>query len=466
MRHFRTEMRDPRTLKPNAGNARSHPKKQVRQIANSILKFDFIGHAVIDGEGNILAGHARVEAAILAGLAFVPCLIVDHLTEAQKRAFVLADNKLTLNATWDEEKLSIALSEILEIDVNFDLSLTGFDAHEVDRLSVEFAPEDQTNSPKDDKLPEIEADEPAVTREGDIWLCRGHRLICGNALHREVYESLLGAEPAQMVITDPPFNVPIQGHAGGSGKIKQREFAMAAGEMSAVEFQAFLLAAFRLLVAFSMNGSIHFVFMDWRHLAEITAAGAQAYSELKNLIVWAKDNGGMGTFYRSRHELVFPFKNGTAPHINNFELGQHGRYRTNVWEYRGLNTGGKDRQEELKLHPTVKPVKMLADAMLDCSKKGGIVLDAFGGSGSTMIAAEKTGRCARLIELDPIYVDCSIRRWQAYTGEDAIHAETGETFNERTAAFERARLIASVVTIPYPDRPNIRRVNFGMGGQP
>ena len=241
-----------------------------------------------------------------------------------------------------------------------------------------------------------------------------------------------------MVFTDPPYNVPIDGHVCGSGSVKHREFAMAAGEMSEQEFTEFLQTVFGHLVRHSADGAIHFVCMDWRHMGEILAAGQATFTELKNLMVWVKDNGGMGSFYRSRHELVFAFKSGTAPHINSFELGQHGRYRTNVWEYRGVNTLKSGRMAELELHPTVKPVEMIADAIKDCSKRGGIILDPFGGSGSTLIAAAKTGRRARLAELDPVYVDRIIRRWQGWAKDDAVHADTGEAFE--AVAAERARL--------------------------
>jgi DNA modification methylase len=229
----------------------------------------------------------------------------------------------------------------------------------------------------------------------------------------------MNGERAQMVFTDPPYNVPIQGHVGGSGAIQHREFVMASGEMTSAEFTAFLRTAFERLVDASMNGSIHFICMDWRHMGEMLAAGKGLYTELKNLIVWVKDNGGMWTFYRSRHELVFAFKNGSAPHINSFELGQHGRYRTNVWSYRGVNTLRAGRMEELALHPTVKPVQMIADAIKDVSQRGGLVLDLFGGSGLTLIAAHKTGRRAYLCELDPLYCDRILRRWEAYANDEA-----------------------------------------------
>jgi hypothetical protein len=229
----------------------------------------------------------------------------------------------------------------------------------------------------------------------------------------------VNGERAQMVFTDPPYNVPIQGHVGGSGAVRHPEFAMASGEMTSPQFTAFLRSAFQNLVAHSVDGSIHFICMDWRHMGEILAAADGLYPELKNLIVWVKDNGGMGTFYRSRHELIFAFKNGTAPHINSFELGQHGRYRTNVWQYRGVNTLKAGRIDELALHPTVKPVQLVADAIKDVSSRGAIVLDLFGGSGSTLIAAHKTGRRGYLCELDPVYCDRIIRRWEAYAKDDA-----------------------------------------------
>ena len=205
---------------------------------------------------------------------------------------------------------------------------------------------------------------------------------------------------------------------------------MTSGEMSEAQFTAFLGSAFRNLAEHSVDGSIHFICMDWRHLQEMLTAGRTAYGELKNLIVWNKDNGGMGAFYRSKHELVFVFKNGSAPHINNFGLGQHGRYRTNVWDYAGVNSLKADRDEELAMHPTVKPVAMVADAIRDCSRRGGIVLDAFSGSGTTIIAAEQTGRRARAIELDPRYVDVAIRRWQQMTGGSAKLVGTDSSFDE------------------------------------
>ena len=231
-----------------------------------------------------------------------------------------------------------------------------------------------------------------------------------------------------MVFTDPPYNVPIDGHVCGLGRVRHGEFVMASGEMDEEQFTSFLTTVLRNLAAHSQDGSVHYVCMDWRHMGELLAAGRAAYTELKNLCVWNKDNGGMGSFYRSKHELVFAFKNGTAPHINNFELGQNGRYRTNVWDYPGANSLKAERMEELRMHPTVKPLALVADAIRDCSHRGGLILDPFVGSGTTLMAAERTGREACVLELDPRYIDTIIQRWQAAGGEDAVHADSGETF--------------------------------------
>ena len=411
----------PGTLSPYRRNARTHSKKQIRQIAESITRFGFTNPVLIDEAGMILAGHGRVEAAKLLGMSEVPCLRFDHMTSQEKRAYILADNKLALNAGWDEDLLADELKSLLAEDIDFDIGLTGFSIAEVDRLIDDQAPE-ELGDPAEDALKE---DAPPRCVPGDLWQLGSHRLVCGDALAPATLTLLMEGEKAQMVFTDPPYNVPIDGHVSGLGKVKHREFAQASGEMSPAEFTAFLRKAFEQLVANGQDGAIHFICMDWRHMAEMLAAGEGVYAELKNLIVWAKDNGGMGTFYRSRHELIFAFKQGTAPHINSFELGQHGRYRTNVWQYKGVNTLKSGRMEELALHPTVKPVAMIADAIKDVSQRNGIVLDLFGGSGSTLIAAHKTGRRARLAELDPVYCDRIIARWEIYAKDDAIQLACG-----------------------------------------
>jgi DNA modification methylase len=376
----------------------------------------------------ILAGHGRLEAAVLLAMTKVPCVRIETMTPEQKRAYVLADNKLAMNAGWDEELLAKELKSLLEIDLDFDIGVTGFSTPEIDSLIDGLAPEEPGN-PEEDEVPPI-PDGPSVARHGDLWALGPHRLVCGCALKPETYLTLMAGAEAQMVFTDPPYNVRISGHVGGTGASQHREFVMGSGEMTSGEFTSFLESAFKNLAAHNADCSIHFICMDWRHLAELTVAANEVFGEFKNLCVWVKDNAGMGTFYRSRHELIFAFKKGAAPHINNFELGQHGRYRTNVWQYKGVNTLRAGRLGELSLHPTVKPVAMIVDAIKDVSKRNGIVLDPFGGSGSTLIAAHKTGRRGYLAELDPIYVDCIIRRWQVYAKDDAILVSSGETFDD------------------------------------
>jgi DNA modification methylase len=412
------------SLKPYPKNARTHSKKQVRQISDSITRFGFTNPVLIDNENTILAGHGRVEAAKLLALREVPCIRLEHMTPQQKRAYVLADNKLALNAGWDEELLAEELKELLLQD-EFTIDITGFSIAEVDHI-IEGNPNEEVGDPREDQLPAPDVIK-ARCAVGDVWQLGRHRLICGNALDPKVITKLMDGHKAQMVFTDPPYNVPVDGHVCGSGSIKHREFAMASGEMSEEQFTQFLRTSFENMAAHSVDGSIHYICMDWRHMQELLTAG-KAYTELKNLIVWAKDNGGMGTFYRSRHELVFAFKHGTAAHINSFELGQNGRYRTNVWQYRGVNSLRAGRMEELALHPTVKPVQMIADAIKDVSKRGDIVLDPFGGSGSTLIAAHKTGRRGFLGEIDPIYCDRIIARWETFAHDEAecVHREVGD----------------------------------------
>jgi 16S rRNA G966 N2-methylase RsmD len=422
-------------LKPYRGNARTHSRKQIRQIADSIDRFGFTNPILIDDHGGIIAGHGRVEAAKLLGLSGVPTLRLSHLSPTEKRAYVLADNKLAEKAGWDREMLAIELQGLIDLD--FEVELTGFEMGEID-IILENADEakGEVAGPEDEVPEPIPG--PSVSQPGDLWLLDKHRIFCGDALDHGAYERLLDGERAEFIFTDPPYNVPIHGHVCGKGAIRHREFAMASGEMSKEAFTGFLTAAFRHLVAHTTDGSIHEICMDWRHIAEMMAAGNEVYTELKNLCVWAKTNAGMGSFYRSRHELVFVWKSGAGPHVNNFELGRHGRSRTNVWEYAGISTMRAGRLEELAMHPTVKPVALVADAIKDCSRRGGLVLDPFCGSGTILIAAERTGRKARALEIDPQYVDVAIRRWQTYTGKAATLAVTGQSFEEIEE--ERVRL--------------------------
>jgi DNA modification methylase len=424
MRNLSVTYKDPKALKPRATNPRTHSKRQIEQLKNSIREFGFVRPVLLDGEDGIVAGHGSTQAAIELGMADIPTVCVDHLSPAQIRAYVIADNKLAENSGWDRQLLALELKE-LSLSLNFDVTLTGFELPEVDLLFGEL---DDSAPDAADEVPVTDLNRPAVTQIGDLWQMGGHFLLCGDSTKRESYEALLRGSRAQAIFTDPPYNVPIAGHVSGLGKNVHREFAMASGEMTSTEFTAFLETVFSHLADASEDGSLHYICMDWRHMREVLDA-AGSYSELKNLCVWAKTNAGMGSLYRSQHEFVFVFKRGTASHINNVELGRFGRNRTNLWTYAGVNTFGADRDAELAMHPTVKPVALVADAILDCSHRGGIVLDAFAGSGTTLIAAEKTGRRGYGIEIDPHYADTIVRRLENVYGLKVILTATGQSFN-------------------------------------
>lgn len=416
-------------LKNNPHNARTHTRHQIHQIADSIKAFGFTNPVLLDHGNTIIAGHGRVAAAKQLGLSQVPAIRLEDLSPDQIRAYVIADNRLAEQAGWDKSILAIELQHLMTIESDFDVTITGFEIPEVDLL---LATENEKPDPAD-TFEVAEAAQP-VTQLGDLWRLGKHRVLCGSAVEQESYSRLMVSRRANVVFCDPPFNCAINGHVSGNGSVRHREFPMASGEMTEFEFISFLSSSLRLLARYSTSGSVHFVCMDWRHMSELLTAGKQVYDSLLNLCVWVKNSGGMGSFYRSQHELVFVFRNGKDQHRNNVQLGQYGRNRTNVWEYPGVNTFSKQTDEGnlLALHPTVKPVAMVADAVLDCSSRGEVVLDAFLGSGSTLIAAERTGRICHGIELDPIYVDTTIRRWQRYTGDHAIHASTGKRFDETT----------------------------------
>jgi DNA modification methylase len=420
------EYRPVASLKPNPRNARTHGDRQISKLTACIAKVGFIVPVLVDEEGGVLAGHGRLEAAKRLNLADVPTIPIRHLTPELKRAFMLADNRLAELAGWDEEILKVELHELADLKVDFDFEITGFDTVDLDRLDGKS----EREAPSSEVLPLVDKAIPAITQSGDVWHLGEHRLLCGSALEPDSYKALLGDNRVQMVFTDPPYNVKIDGHVCGLGAVKHRPFEMASGEMSEQEFTDFLAKAMRLMVDHSQDGAVHFACMDWRHMGEILAAGRSVYSELKNLVVWNKTNAGMGSFYRSKHELIFVFKVGTAPHINNFGLGDRGRYRTNVWDYAGVNAFKRGRMDELTAHPTVKPLPMVIDALKDCSKRKGIVLDPFSGSGTTLLAAERTGRRGRGIELDPHYCDVTIERWQEATGREAVNDRIGLTFNK------------------------------------
>lgn len=336
-------------------------------------------------------------------------------------AFAIADNCIAELPGWNDKLLAKELKALL--DSGYDLNITGFTTAD---LHIGPISEDFTEKHKAVELPDPEA--VAISREGDLWRVGPHRLYCGNSRDPKSFEIVLGCELATMIFSDGPYNVPIVGHVSGLGKVQHREFAEAVGEMSPAEFTAFQRIVMRNCARFSSRRSIHYHCMDWKHMREILDAADGVYAEFKQLVVWQKDNAGMGTFYRSQHELMFVFKSGKGKHINNFGLGQTGRYRTNVWSYAGANTFRKGRAEDLAAHPTVKNLALVADAILDCSNRGDLILDPFSGSGTTLAAAHHTGRRGAAIELDPLYVDTGLRRLCATSGLTAIHAD-GRSFD-------------------------------------
>jgi DNA modification methylase len=426
-------------IKPNARNARTHSKKQIRQIVDSITAFGFLVPILIDDSGVIIAGHGRYAAAGLLRLQEVPVIRVEGLSEAKRRALALADNKIAENAGWDRELLAAELPELTDILVveGLDISITGFAPVEIDQIATDF--EEDASDPADAVDPEW-TNSPPVSVRGDLWELGRHRLLCGDARNADDLACLLGEARAAMAFLDPPYNVRVRDIVG-RGQIKHTEFAMASGELSRTSFVEFLTQSLAAVAAVSRDGAVHFVCMDWRHLGELLEAGGAVYDEMLNLAVWAKTNAGQGSFYRSAHELVGVFRVGNAAHLNNVELGRHGRSRSNVWHYAGVNTFRAGRLDELKCHPTVKPVALVADAIKDCTRRGDIVLDTFCGSGTTILAAERVGRRAYTIEIEPRFVDVAIKRWQAFSRKDAIHADSGLSFDE--LASKRTEAIAA-----------------------
>jgi DNA modification methylase len=416
-----------KSLKKSQRNSRTHSKRQIEQIANSMLRFGFITPIVVDRCNRIIAGHGRAEAAESIGLKTVPVIRVTNLSEAELRAYMLADNRIAESAGWNRELLAVELND-LQIalpELGLDLSITGFEPDEVDAIIDDFAA--SQGSPADE-IPEVA--QSATARRGDLFVLGNHRLIVGDARDRETYMRLMSSETAAMAFLDPPYNVPVHGHVGGRGGVKHREFMHASGEMTPSQYTQFLKETLGTCAGFIKDGGISYVCMDWRHTGELLEAGKYAFSELKTVVVWIKRNAGQGSFYRSAHEFVFVYKRGKAPHINTFGLGQNGRCRSNVWSYPGVNSFRAGRMDELTMHPTVKPVAMIADAMRDCSRRGSIILDSFAGSGSTIMAAEQVGRRAYCMEIDPLYADVAIRRWQRVSRRDAILQSTSETFEE------------------------------------
>ena len=410
------------SIQPNPRNARTHSQRQIKQIEKSIKAFGFTNPILIDESNLLIAGHGRLEAARKLGLAEVPAIRVGYLSEEQKRALMLADNKIAANAGWDLEILAYELEDLSTMDLAFDIDLTGFEVGEIDLILGSGAVIDP---PQAEMSPMPDRTLPPISQPGDVWSLGSHRVMCGDARSREDMAALMGDDRAHAAACDPPYNVKITGHVSGKGKVKHREFAHASGEMSPVDFEGFLTDALTLGAQYSRDGGVWFVCMDWRHMGEMLAAGTRAFDAFLNLCVWAKTNGGMGSLYRSQHELVFVFRKGREGHRNNVQLGRFGRNRTNLWTYPGVNTFRPGRMQELIAHPTAKPVAMNRDALLDVTARGEFILDSFLGAGATLMAAEQIGRFARGMEIDPAYVDVTLRRWRQETGVEPVRARDG-----------------------------------------
>lgn len=424
--------RDTGTLTSNPNNARKHPKSQLRLIATSLQRFGWVTPLIIDPDGMILCGHGRYEAALSLGMKSVPTIMLEHLGKADRRAYVIMDNASAEQAGWSDKMLAIELSGLLEI--GYDLEFTGLSQLRIDTI---LSMDDAEEPVDDDVYLPGEQDQP-VTQPGDVWDIGVHRLIVGDARDPAVFDRLLHGERVQMTITDPPYGCAIENNVSGNGRVRHSNFLMGAGETSLPEFASTLIRpVFKNIASVCESGAIAFVFTDWRAAPHMLTAAEGVFEEPKQMIVWAKTNGGQGTFYRSAHELIYAYRVSPGRIINNFKLGAGGRYRTNVWTYPGANVFRAGRMQDLADHPTVKPKKMIADAILDCSKRGGIILDVFAGSGTTLCAAAMTGRVGRGIELDPKYADVALRRIEAETGEVAML--DGVTLDEVAAQRRAAR---------------------------
>ena len=418
-------------LREYSSNPKIHEEKQIQQIAKSIERFGFNNPILVDERSEVIAGHGRLLAARLLKLEAVPVVRLIHHSEAEKRASRIADNKLSENGRWDTDLLKLEFSEIEKLALNLEdelnLDITGFDFKEIDVLLADNKPNEKADE-KLNSVPYVPENE-IVSQHGDVWLLGKHKVICGDARQEETYQRLFEEVKVNMVFIDPPYNVKIQGHVCGAGQTKHKDFAFGSGERNEAEVISFLKSSLANKAKYSTENSIHYVCMDCRHIYELLSAARDIYPKMLNMAVWYKKNGGMGSFYRSQHELIFAYPFGYGPHVNNVYLGNHGRYRTNVCHYAGVNSFGSE-QKNLKMHPTVKPVELVRDAILDASKRNNIVLDAFLGSGTTLIAAEKAGRVCYGIEYEPLYIDTIIRRYYELTGVWAVRKDDDKPYNE------------------------------------
>jgi len=425
----------------NMGNRRLRRRnaKAFQKLVRSIKHFGIVRPVLIDEHNNVIDGHGVIEAAVELSIDEVPAIVVDHLSKQDLKALSIALNKIQEIGHWNEDVLAQELQLIIEMDTEYDLEVTGLDLGEIEFHLSNDGPGFSENEPDpSDEVPTemLDPDYQPIAKLADLFLIKGkdfeHRVFCGDAQSKAALATALADWTVDMVLADPPFDVPIQGHVGGLGETKHREFVMGSGELGPDRFYQLLFKAIKRMKKSLKDGSLAYLFMDKNGLELLLKAGRKAGLKLHSLNIWKKSNAGMGSLYRSQHEFVVIFKKGKAPHINNVELGKHGRYRTTVQEYPGFNSFSKERRELFHLHPTLKPTQMLGDYMRDVTKRGGVVLDSFAGAGSTLIAAEKTSRRSVSIELDPIYIDTILRRFEKEFGVEAVHAETGLPFSELT----------------------------------
>lgn len=417
----------PEEISPYPDNPRVHPKQQLEMIEASIAAFDFNNPVLVTSEHVLIAGHGRLEAAKKLGLKHIPALVLAHLSKDEQRAYRIADNAIMLKGEWSLDLLAQELEFVSNVDFDIAPEALGFEMGEIDFLIDDARSGTSDPGDTEDEVAEPDRSAVPVSRLGDIWTIGPHLVICGDAQDRETYSLLLGDLRADAVISDMPWNVPYNGHIGGLGKVQHPPFVMAAGEMTREEFRTFTRNVLAQQSYFSRPGALSMQFIDWRSVADMIQVGEDIYDALINLCVWVKPNGGMGSLWRSRHELVCVFRTKGEKHQNNVLLGKHGRNRTNVWEYAGANSFGAERMKNLSAHATCKPVAMIAEAIKDCTDRGDLVLDAFLGSGTTVMAAHDSGRVGAGIELDPHYVDVAVQRIAEKVGQEPVH-EDGRSF--------------------------------------
>lgn len=418
---------------------KNHSARQIDALSRSIQAFGFIGALVIDRNNIVRAGAALLAAAKKIGLSEVPVIRVEHLSEDELRAFQIAHNKLAERSKWNYQELSLELAELSKLSLAEDeapiVHLTGFEPAEVDEIVTDL------DADSFDSADDITFDPPGnpISRVGDIWLLGSHKLCCADNRDTSALNELMKNQKADLAILDPPYNCRVA-DVVGRGHTKHQEFAMASGEMTDEEFATFLKQTLGVAASVSRDGAAHYVFMDWRNIEKLNAVGRLIYGALLNVIVWVKTNAGQGSFYRSQYELISVFRVGKSQHLNNIQLGKYGRSRSNVWKFAGANSFRAGRMSDLRAHPTVKPIALVCDIIRDCTRRGDTVLDTFCGSGTTILACERLGRHAIGIEIEPRYVDVAIRRWQEYSAKDAIHAETGDTFDQMMQRRLRVRV--------------------------